>query len=91
VSFLRVQNHFFEVARPIHDHRLLIPAYPSGSLDQPIEIYIIVLLIGRAIAGNRNARLLFVPTILLYGTGVLGGLLLFSFQLGWRSHTFGFH
>ena len=69
----------------------LTPPAASTSLrilfDVPIEIYIIVLLFGRAIAGNRNARLLFVPTILLYGTGVLGGLLLLSFQLGWWSHA----
>jgi phosphoserine phosphatase RsbU/P len=52
--------------------------------DLPIEIYIVVLLFRRALAGSHNARLLFVPTILLYGTGILGGLLLFSFQLGWQ-------
>jgi phosphoserine phosphatase RsbU/P len=55
--------------------------------DLPIEIYIIVLLFRRALAGSRNARLLFVPTILLYGTGILGGLLLFSFQLGWQRNA----
>jgi phosphoserine phosphatase RsbU/P len=55
--------------------------------DVPIVTYIVVLLCRRAIAGNRNARLLFVPTLLLYGTGVLGGALLLSFQLGWRSQA----
>ena len=55
--------------------------------DLPIEIYIIVLLCGRAVSGNRNARLLFVPAILLYGAGILGGLLLLSFQIGWYSQT----
>jgi sigma-B regulation protein RsbU (phosphoserine phosphatase) len=52
--------------------------------DLPIEIYIVSLLLRRAVTGNRNARLLFVPTILLYGTGILGGLILVSFQLGWQ-------
>ncbi len=52
--------------------------------DVPIEIYIVVLLFRHALAGSRNARLLFVPTVLLYGTGILGGLLLLSFQTGWR-------
>jgi Stage II sporulation protein E (SpoIIE) len=64
--------------------RLTSPA-TSTSLrilfDLPIEVYIVALLCGRAIAGNRNARLLFVPTILLYGTGILGGAFLLSFQL----------
>jgi serine phosphatase RsbU (regulator of sigma subunit) len=55
--------------------------------DIPIETYILVLLCGRAIAGSRNARLLFAPTTLLYGTGILGGAILLSFQLGWRSLT----
>jgi phosphoserine phosphatase RsbU/P len=55
--------------------------------DVPIVIYIVVLLCGRAIAGSRNARLLFVPTILLYGTGILGGAILLSFQLGWHSQA----
>jgi len=55
--------------------------------DLPIEVYILVLLFRRALAGSRNARLLFVPTILLYGTGILGGLILFSFQLGWWPRT----
>jgi phosphoserine phosphatase RsbU/P len=55
--------------------------------DLPIETYIIVLLFRRALAGSRNARLLFVPTILLYGTGILAGLLLLSFQLGWQRNT----
>ena len=50
----------------------------------PIEIYIVVMLCVRAIAGNRNARLLFVPTVLLYGTSILGGALLLSFQLHWN-------
>jgi stage II sporulation SpoE-like protein len=51
--------------------------------DLPIEAFILVLLFRRALAGSRDARLLFVPTVLLYGTGILGGLLLFMFQLGW--------
>jgi len=67
--------------------RLTSPA-TSTSLrilfDLPIEIYIVVLLCSRAIAGSRNARLLFVPTILLYGTGILGGAVLLSFQLHWQ-------
>src|SRR5206468_1207980 len=52
----------------------LMPPATSTSLrilfDVPIETYIVVLLCGRAIAGSRNARILFVPTILLYGTGI---------------------
>jgi phosphoserine phosphatase RsbU/P len=52
--------------------------------DLPIVAFILVLLFRRALAGSRDARLLFVPTVLLYGTGILGGLLLFMFQLGWR-------
>ncbi len=55
--------------------------------DVPIEIYIVALLLRRAWAGNRNARLLFVPTVLLYGTGVLGGLVLLLFQMGWQSRA----
>jgi phosphoserine phosphatase RsbU/P len=52
--------------------------------DIPVETYIVVLLCARAITGSRNARLLFIPTILLYGTGILGGAMLLSFQLGWH-------
>jgi hypothetical protein len=67
--------------------RYLTPA-ASTSLrvvfDLPIVIYIVVLLCGRALAGNRNARLLFAPTMLLYGTRILGGALLLAFQLGWH-------
>jgi phosphoserine phosphatase RsbU/P len=55
--------------------------------DLPIAIYIIVLLFDRALAGSRNARLLFIPTILLYGTAILNGLLLLSFQLGWQRNV----
>lgn len=70
--------------------RVISPA-TSTSLrvlfDVPIVIYIVVLLCRRSIAGNRNARLLFVPAILLYGSGILGGALLLAFQVGWRSHT----
>jgi sigma-B regulation protein RsbU (phosphoserine phosphatase) len=55
--------------------------------DLPIEIFILVLLLRRAIAGSSNARLLLLPTFLLYGTGILGGVLLFSFQLGWQPRT----
>ncbi|HEY1987131.1 MAG TPA: PP2C family protein-serine/threonine phosphatase [Terracidiphilus sp.] len=55
--------------------------------DIPIETYIVVLLCSRSIAGSRNARLLFAPTILLYGTGILGGALLLEFQLGLRLPT----
>jgi len=51
--------------------------------ELPIEIYIVVLLCRHALAGNRNARILFAPTILSYGTAILGGLLLLCFQLGW--------
>jgi stage II sporulation SpoE-like protein len=51
--------------------------------DLPIVAYILVLLFRRALAGSRDARLLFVPTVLLYGASILGGLLLFMFQLGW--------
>ncbi|MEA2542156.1 MAG: phosphoserine phosphatase RsbU/P [Acidobacteriaceae bacterium] len=65
--------------------RYLTPA-ASTSLrvifDLPIVIYIVVLLCGRALAGNRNARLLFAPTMLIYGTRILGGALLLAFQLG---------
>ena len=56
-------------------------------LGLPLEIYIVVLLCRRAISGNRNARLLFVPTILLYGTSILGGTFLLFFQLHWQSRT----
>ncbi len=55
--------------------------------DLPIEAFILVLLFRRALAGSRDARLLFVPTVLLYGTGILGGLVLFMFQLGWWSRV----
>jgi sigma-B regulation protein RsbU (phosphoserine phosphatase) len=52
--------------------------------DVPIELWIIALLFRRSFAGNRNARLLLVPTLLLYGTRVVNGLLLSSFQFGWQ-------
>ena len=52
--------------------------------DLPIVIYMVALLCARALAGNRNARLLFAPTMLLYGTRILGGALLLAFQLGWH-------
>jgi sigma-B regulation protein RsbU (phosphoserine phosphatase) len=52
--------------------------------DVPIELWIIVLLFRRSFAGNRNARLLLVPTLLLYGTKIVNGLLLSSFQFGWQ-------
>jgi hypothetical protein len=55
--------------------------------DVPVEIYIVVLLCLRAVAGSRNARILFLPTILLYGTGILGGAMLLSFQIGWHLPT----
>jgi len=49
----------------------------------PVEVFIIVLLSRSAIAGNRNARMLFAPIVLSYGTAILGGTLLLCFQLGW--------
>jgi phosphoserine phosphatase RsbU/P len=52
--------------------------------DVPIELWIIALLFRRSFAGNRNARLLLVPTLLLYGTNIVNGLLLSSFQFGWQ-------
>jgi phosphoserine phosphatase RsbU/P len=52
--------------------------------DLPIAAYILLLLFRRALAGSRDARLLFVPTVLLYGTNILGGLLLVMFQVGWQ-------
>ena len=55
--------------------------------DVPVEIYIVALLCVRAIPGNRNARILLLPTILLYGTGILGGAMLLSFQIGWHLPT----
>jgi sigma-B regulation protein RsbU (phosphoserine phosphatase) len=55
--------------------------------DLPIAAYILLLLFRRALAGSRDAHLLFVPTVLLYGTNILGGLLLFTFQLGWSSRV----
>jgi sigma-B regulation protein RsbU (phosphoserine phosphatase) len=55
--------------------------------DVPIALWIIVLLFRRSFAGNRNARLLLVPTLLLYGTQILNGLLLSSFQFGWQRHA----
>jgi sigma-B regulation protein RsbU (phosphoserine phosphatase) len=52
--------------------------------DVPIALWIIALLLRRSFAGNRNARLLLVPTLLLYGTNIVNGLLLSSFQFGWQ-------
>ncbi len=70
--------------------RIITPA-TSTSLrmlfDVPIILYLVVLLCRRALAGNRNARILFVPTMLLYGTSILGGTILLAFQLGWHSST----
>jgi phosphoserine phosphatase RsbU/P len=68
--------------------RVVSPATSTSMrvlFDLPIAVYILVLLFRRAHAGSRDARLLFVPTVLLYGTNILGGLLLFMFQLGWTS------
>jgi phosphoserine phosphatase RsbU/P len=70
--------------------RLTSPATSTSLrilLGLPLEIYIVVLLCRRAISGNRNARLLFVPAILLYGTSILGGAFLLSFQLHWQVRT----
>jgi phosphoserine phosphatase RsbU/P len=55
--------------------------------DLPIAVYILLLLFRCALAGSRDARLLFVPTVLLYGTNIFGGLLLLTFQLGWSSRV----
>jgi hypothetical protein len=55
--------------------------------DLPIAACILLLLFRGALAGRRDARLIFVPTVLLYGTGILGGSLLFMFQLGWSSRV----
>jgi phosphoserine phosphatase RsbU/P len=55
--------------------------------DLPIAAYILFLLFRRALAGSHDARLLFVPTVLLYGTNIFGGLLLLMFQLGWWSRV----
>lgn len=52
--------------------------------DIPIEVWILVLLFRRSFAGDRNARLLLVPTLLLYGTQIINGLLLSSYQFGWQ-------
>jgi phosphoserine phosphatase RsbU/P len=52
--------------------------------DMPIEVWILVLLFRRSFGGNRNARLLLVPTLLLYGTQIINGLLLASYQFGWQ-------
>lgn len=52
--------------------------------DVPVALWIITLLLRRSFAGNRNARLLLVPTLLLYGTNIVNGLLLSSFQFGWQ-------
>jgi sigma-B regulation protein RsbU (phosphoserine phosphatase) len=70
--------------------RLTSPATSTSLrilLGLPLEIYIVVLLCRTAISGNRNARLLFVPAILLYGTSILGGAFLLSFQLHWQVRT----
>jgi sigma-B regulation protein RsbU (phosphoserine phosphatase) len=75
---LNVLLYLFRVTSPATSTSLRV------LFDLPIMAYIIVLLFRRALAGSRDARLLFVPTVLLYGTGILGGLLLFLFQLGWR-------
>jgi hypothetical protein len=50
----------------------------------PIKLWIIALLFRRALAGSRNARLLVIPTVLLYGSQLLGGLLILLVQLGWQ-------
>ncbi len=78
---LNVALYLFRITSPATSTSLRI------LFDLPIEIYILVLLCGRAISGNRNARLLFVPTMLLYGAGILGGALLLSFQIGWYFPT----
>lgn len=55
----------------------------------PIKLWIIALLLRRSLAGSRNARLLLVPTFLLYGNELMGGLLYFAFQLGWHPDVVG--
>jgi phosphoserine phosphatase RsbU/P len=78
---LAVGLYVFRVASPATSTSLRI------LLGLPLEIYIVGLLCRRAISGNRNARLLFVPAILLYGTSILGGAFLLSFQLHWQVRT----
>jgi hypothetical protein len=56
-------------------------------LGLPLEIYIVALLCRRAVSGSSDARLLFVPAILLYGTNILNGTLLLLFQLHWQVQT----
>jgi hypothetical protein len=74
---LNVLLYLFRITSPATSTSLRV------LFDLPIEAFILVLLFRRALAGSRDARLLFVPTVLLYGTGILGGLVLFMFQLGW--------
>lgn len=66
--------------------RLVSPATSTTlriCFDIPVEVFIVVLLCRRALAGNRNARILFLPAVLSYGTAILGGTLLLCVQLGW--------
>ena len=78
---LNVLLYLFRITSPATSTSLRV------LFDLPIEAFILVLLFRRALAGSRDARLLFVPTVLLYGTGILGGLVLFMFQLGWWSRV----
>lgn len=75
---LNVALYLFRITSPAVSTTLRI------SFALPIEIYIVALLCRRVISGNRNARILFAPTILSYGTAILGGLLLLCFQAGWN-------
>ncbi len=75
---LNVLLYLFRITSPAASTSLRV------LFDLPIMAYIVVLLFRRALAGGRDARLLLVPTVLLYGTAILGGLILFMFQLGWR-------
>ncbi len=82
VDPLNVLLYMWRVISPAQSTTLRI------SFDLPIVFYIVALLSIRAIQGNRNARLLFLPTILLSGTNILGGILLLSFELGQRWPNF---
>jgi sigma-B regulation protein RsbU (phosphoserine phosphatase) len=78
---LNVLFYLFRITSPATSTSLRV------LFDLPIVAYILVLLFRRTLAGSRDARLLFIPTVLLYGANILGGLLLFMFQLGWWSRV----
>ncbi len=53
----------------------------------PSELWILIVLVRRAVRKDANARLLLVPVLLDYGLVLLDNLTAISYQLGWQSRA----